>query len=111
MPSLAVADRWSWDDDTSELEIRNFYKTMPTLLRLPPVLVDANLVPAYGAVWTHSTRTWGHLVLHDKYELQAGWQLGALIISDPALAAGPGIFGSQLLLSSASSAQRRLVDF
>ena len=108
-PSLAGADTWSWDDEQSELELRNFYKTMVIGLRLPPAVVDAHLAPAYGALWTHATRTWGHLVLHDRYELQAGYQLGALIASDPALAGGGGL-GNTVLTAAAPRAKRRLVD-
>jgi len=109
LPAVASADTWSWDDERSELELRNFYKSMVTGLRLPPPLVDANLVPAYGVLWTHATRTWGHLVLKEKYELQVGYQLAAVIASDPALSTGAGLGTS--VPASTARAERRLVDF
>lgn len=108
-PALARGDRWSWDDDTGELELRNFYKSMITGLRLPPALVDAGLAPAHGLLWTHATRTWGHLVLDDRYELQAGYELDAVIATDRALtgAVGPGA----TVPVPAVRAKRRLIDF
>lgn len=106
----AIADRWTWDDETSELEVRNFYKSMATGLRLPEQLAAPLDLPAYGALWTHSTRTWGHLVLHQRFEIQAGWQLNALLASDPAFTGGVAV-GSGVPLGDAARARRRLVDF
>lgn len=111
LASPAVADIWSWDDDTSELELRSFYKSMPTVMRLPDALSDPLALPTYGALWTQAARIWGHLALHERYELQAGWQVGALIASDPAFAAGAVVLGGGAPVTSASRARRRLVDF
>lgn len=108
-PALARADRWSWDHDTSELELRSFYKSMVTVLRLPPALVDAGLAPDHGALWTRATRTWGHLVWEDSVELQAGYQLGAVSASDRTLTGGAGL-GTTVPVP-AVRARRRLVDF
>ena len=110
VPSVVLADIWTWDGETSELEIRNFYKSMATGLGLPRGLVDALDAPAYGALWTHTTRTWGHLVLRKRLELQAGWQLGALIASDRTFSGG-GVPGTTLPLAAAPPARRRLMDF
>ena len=109
-PAVVRADIWTWDGETSELEVRNFYKSMATGLRLPLGLAEALEAPAYGALWTHTTRTWGHLVLRKRLELQAGWQLGALISSDRAFAGGT-VPGSTVPLADAPTARRRLVDF
>jgi hypothetical protein len=103
----AAADSWTWDDEASELEVRNFYKSMATLLRVPDELVEAADVPRHGALWTHITRTWGRLVLRDRLVVQAGWQVGAVISSDPVFSSG-AVFGG--VLSEAARAQRRLVD-
>jgi len=109
-PARAAADSWTWDDDASEAEVRNFYKTAATALQLPPGLVELAGVPRRGLLWTHATRTWGHVVLRDRLELQAGWQLAALLASDPAFTAGAGL-GSNVPVNDAPRAHRRLVDF
>ena len=106
----ARADTWTWDGGSSELEVRNFYKSMLIGVRLPAVLAGATEAPQLGALWTHTTRTWGRLVLHDRYELLAGWQLGALVPTDRAFAAGVAP-GSTVAVAGAPRARRRLVDF
>lgn len=112
LAALAVpvrAETWTWDDEASELEVRNFYKSMVTGIRLPESLADPLALPTDGALWTHTTRTWGHLVLRERYELQAGYQLGALIASDPAFESAAAV-SDRTPLATAPRARRRLVD-
>jgi hypothetical protein len=117
----------------SNLEIHAFYKTFGAAVRMPTGLVggmealqtlrdqarlaypeltfpEDNALPQYGASWTHSVRAWGRLLLKNRVEISAGWQLDATIASDPALTGVVGL-GGALPVTGSQTASRRLVDF
>lgn len=125
---------WASEDGASALEVRAFYKSFGAALRMQPGLVDGTValqrlvdelreqvpaelptdlaLPAYGATSTHVARVWGRLLFLRKFELSAGWQLGAAVASSPAFLGGGGLGGGALAGSaSGAGAQRRLVDF
>jgi hypothetical protein len=133
-PDAYGRELWATEDGSSALELQAFYKALGAGLRmqsglvegtsaiagllaearsqLPPeqaaLLPESPALPLQGATSGHSARIWGRLLLRDRLELQAGWQLTALIASDPSLIGATSLGG--IPVSSSESASRRLVD-
>lgn len=129
-------DVWTSKDGESSLEVNAFYKAFATGLRMRSGLVDGSkaietlvasvreslppeqaslvpevrAIPLYGGTSTHNARIWSRLVLRDRFEFLAAWQLGAIIASDPAFAASASL-GSAVPARFTQGANRRLVDF
>jgi hypothetical protein len=129
-------DAWTAEDGKSSLEVGAFYKTFSSGLRMQSGLVDATealealaaaardglppeqaalvpevkAVPPYGGTSAHTARIWGRLMLWERLELSAAWQLGTIIASDPAFIGGAAL-GSAVPVTATQGASRRLVDF
>ncbi len=124
---------WASQDGESTLELRAFYKTLGTALRMQRGLVDGtqalhdllarahleypqlalpetSALPRYGVSSAHTVRGWGRLLLNNRLELSAGWQLDALVASDRALTSGAAL-GGAVPITGSQVASRRLVDF
>ena len=104
---------WTSEDGESSLEVRSFYKTFWTALRMPHAFVDATEasaptpdIPLYGLTTAYTGRIWSTLSLVDRVELQAGWQVDALAATDRAF-----LRGATLATPVVDRASRRLVDF
>ena len=136
VPNPAMAQSrevWTSQDGESTLELRAFYKTLASAVRIQPDLVhglealhqvldQAALehpeiqlpaivtLPPQGATWTNTARAWGRLLLKNRVEISAGWQVDATAASDQSLIGGAGLGGSVSIAGSAA-ASRRLVDF
>ncbi len=129
----AAGQVWTSSDGKSSLELRGFYKTIGSAVWIQPGLVKStealkSLVdraqvaepqldlpsvesfPAFGATLGNTVRTWGRLLLKNRVEVSAGWQVDASILSDPAFAGGTAP-GSALQVTRTQAAARRLVDF
>ena len=134
--AASAAELWTAQDGGSSLELRAFYKSLGAGLRmqdgvveigraldavvaearaaLPPeqaaLLPDSATVPVWGGLEAHAGRIWGRLLLRERLELEAGWQLGMIIASDPALA-GTSVLGSSAPAAPSERPSRRLLDF
>ncbi len=132
----AAAEPWASEDGRSVLELRSFYKSSVMGLRMQPGLVDASealdvlleaaraelppekaaalpaatALPAFGGVSAQTARIWGRLVLRDRLELQAGWQVGMLVASDRALLGGAALGAALPAATAPGRSSRRLVD-
>jgi hypothetical protein len=123
---------WRSEDARTSLEAGAFYKTIVTALWSQPGLVEGTLTlqrlydearledpdfvpppmlafPSFGASWGNTGRAWGRLLLPGRIEVSAGYQIEALLASDPALTHGLGLGGS-VPAPGRQAASRRLVD-
>src|SRR5262245_36065985 len=134
--SSAAKDVWTASDGKSSLEVSAFYKTLASGLRmqsglvegtqaleslaaavrdgLPPeqaaLLPEVKAVPLYGGTSAHTARLWGTLMLWERLEFSAAWQLGMIVASDRAFLGGVAP-GSSVPVTATQGASRRLVDF
>ena len=123
---------WRSEDGESTLELRAFYKTLASVLRLQPDLVQGTealrqvldraaledptlrlgpeivTLPQYGATWTNTARAWGRLLLENRVEISAGWQVDGTVASDRSLIGATGLGGS-VPIAGSETASRRLV--
>ena len=121
LPALAQAGEvWASAEGDRALEVRAFYKSNASALRLPSGLVEVTEalnelgpggahLPTYGVTSAHAIRLSSRLFWGSHLDLQAAWELGASAASHPALAVGYVLGG--IPLDSLEGARRRLVDF
>jgi hypothetical protein len=124
---------WASEDGRSTLELRAFYKLFGAGVRLQPGLRDATqaladllrrarieqpdaplpdvvTLPGIGGSTAQTVRGWGRLLIENRVELSAGWQVDATLASDAALI-GTGSFGRAVSVAGSEAASRRLGDF
>jgi hypothetical protein len=130
--SAQTREVWRSQDSGTVFEVGAFYKTMLMGLWSQPGLVEgaealqrlydqAHLarpdfvpppvvtLPSQGSSWANTGRAWGRLLFSNKIEITAGYQVDALLASDPALTRGVGLGGS-VPVPGRDAASRRLVD-
>src|SRR5262249_55551714 len=134
VPAAAQArEGWRSEDGESALELRAFVKTFATAIRSQPGLVDATdalralfdaarqaypalqpmeaaAVPERGASSANTARAWGRLLLKNRLEISAGWQLDAVGASDRSLIDRAGL-GASVPVAGSQAASRRFADF
>jgi hypothetical protein len=135
-PAVAAAQSpevWHSADGESALELRGFFKTLGSGLRAQPELVEiteglqaligqaaiehpdvplpqVSSVPLYGASSANTARAWGRLLLKNRVEISAAWQVDASVASDRSLIENGGL-GTTLPVAGSQAASRRFVDF
>ncbi len=133
-PSAGQArEVWASEDGRSTLELRAFYKLFAAGVRLQPGLhegtealaglfervrleqpgvqvPDVIALPGHGASAAQTARGWGRLLIKNRVELSAGWQVDATLASDRGLLGTAG-FGGSIPVAGTQVASRRLTDF
>ena len=133
-PSAGQArELWASEDGRSTLELRAFYKLFAAGVRLQPGLhegtealaglfervrleqpgvqvPDVIALPGHGASAAQTARGWGRLLIKNRVELSAGWQVDATLASDRGLLGTAG-FGGSIPVAGTRVASRRLTDF
>lgn len=124
---------WVSEDGRSTLELRAFYKLFGAGIRLQPGLhdgsealadllqrvraerpgvevPDALALPAHGASAAQTVRGWGRLLIKNRVELSAGWQVDGTLATNRALVGTSGLGGS-VPVTGTQVSSRRLTDF